>query len=289
MKKEIKKRFFPGDEWLYYKIYCGYKISDAILIEIIKPFTEELIKENYIKKWFFIRYNDPNYHLRFRLEVTDKQNIGHIINKFSNLIQAYIESKSVWMLQIDCYDREVDRYGLSTMELSEDIFFNDSVEIVNYLSKHRNGETEDNLISKSIFSLILIDFYLSNFKLSDTQKLKLMERFRDSFYKEFDINKDNKKQIERIYLTQKETIYKELLEPSNAITSIALKRNIEEILKVIDQNSITENKVLYLISSLIHMSLNRLYYSNNRIHELVCYDLMWKFYKSKISRNQIQV
>ncbi|MFB9077765.1 thiopeptide-type bacteriocin biosynthesis protein [Flavobacterium procerum] len=289
MNKEIKKRFFPGDEWLYYKIYCGYKISDTLLIEIIKPFTEELIKENYIKKWFFIRYNDPNYHIRFRLEVTDKQNIGHIINKFSNLAQAYIESRSVWMLQIDCYDREVDRYGLSTMELSEDIFFNDSLEITNYLSKHRNGETEDNLISKSIFSLTLIDFYLSNFKLSDTQKLKLMERFRDSFYKEFDINKYNKKQIERIYLTQKETIYKELLDPSNAISSIALKRNIEEILKVVDQNSITENKVFYLISSLIHMSLNRLYYSNNRIHELVCYDVMWKFYKSKISRNQSPV
>lgn len=288
MSNNIKKRFFPGDEWLYYKIYCGYKISDAILIEIIKPFTGELIKENYIKKWFFIRYYDPNYHIRFRLELTDTRNIGYIINKFKSLIQEYIESKSIWMLQIDCYDRETERYGLSTIELSEDIFFNDSVETVDYLSKHRDEETENNLISKSIFSLTLIDFYLSNFKLSDTQKLKLMEKSRDSFYKEFDINKDNKKQIERIYLTKKETIYKELLDPSNAISSITLKRNIEEILKVIDQNSIKENKVLYLISSLIHMSLNRLYYSNNRIHELVCYDLMWKFYKSKISRNQIQ-
>lgn len=288
MINKIKKRFFPGDEWLYYKIYCGYKISDTILLEIIKPFTEQLIKENYIKKWFFIRYNDPNYHIRFRLELTDTRNIGYIINKFSGLIQGYIESKSIWMLQIDCYDREAERYGLSTMELSEDIFFNDSLEIADYLSRHRNEETENNLISKSIFSLTLIDFYLSNFKLSDTQKLKIMEKSRDSFYKEFDINKDNKKQIERIYLTQKETIYKELLDSSNAISSIALKRNIEEILKVIDQNSISENKVLYLISSLIHMSLNRLYYSNNRIHELVCYDLMWKFYKSKISRNQIQ-
>ncbi len=289
MSNKIKKRFFPGDEWLYYKIYCGYKISDTILTEIIKPFTEELINENYIKKWFFIRYNDPNYHIRFRLELTDKQNIGHIILKFNNLIQGYIESKSVWMLQIDSYDREVERYGQNTIELSEELFFNESVEIVNYLSKHRKEEIDNNLISKSIFSLILIEFYLSNFRLSDIQKLNFMERLRNSFYKEFDIDKDNKKQIESVYLTHKETIYRELLDPLNTINSISLKRDVEQILKVTNQDSITENKLIYLISSYIHMSLNRLYYSNNRIHELVCYDVMWKFYKSKINRNQVHV
>jgi thiopeptide-type bacteriocin biosynthesis protein len=284
MVEKIKSRFFPGDDWLYFKIYCGYKVSDTLLTEIIKPFTEDLIRENHIKKWFFIRYNDPNYHIRFRVELTDKKNIGHVIHEFNNLLKDYIESKSVWSLQIDCYDREIERYGLNTMELAEEVFFNDSVEIINFLPTSKNEDTDIVSESKPIFSLKLIDFYLSHFGLTDSQKLSFMERLRDSFYKEFDINKDNKKQIEKVYNNHKESIYKQLLDTNNAITNTAIKHNIDEILKVTSQELASENKMTYLISSFIHMSLNRLYYSNNRIHELVCYDVLWKFYKSKISR-----
>lgn len=283
MDNKVKSRFFPGDEWLYYKIYCGQKISDTILTEIIKPFTEELINENYIKKWFFIRYNDSNYHIRFRLELTDKKNIGHIINKFSVLIQAYIESKSIWSLQIDCYDREIERYGFKTIELAEAIFSDDSIEVINFLLKSKNNDTNTAIVSKPIFSLKLIDFYLNTFGLSDLQKLKIMEKLRDSFYKEFNINKDNKKQIEQVYLSHKKSIYTELLDTNNAITNIEIKQNINNILRITKQDLITEDKFTYLISSFIHMSLNRLYYSDNRIHELVCYDVLWRFYKYKIN------
>ncbi|WP_035653001.1 thiopeptide-type bacteriocin biosynthesis protein [Flavobacterium sp. ASV13] len=284
MVEKIKNRFFPGDDWLYFKIYCGYKVSDVLLTEIINPLTEQLIRENYIKKWFFIRYNDPNYHIRFRLELTDKKNIGHVINEFNNLLQEYLESKSVWSLQIDCYDREIERYGLNTMELAEEVFFNDSVEIINFLATTKNDGPDIVPESKPIFSLKLIDFYLTHFELTDSQKLSFMERLRNSFNKEFDINKENKKQIEKVYNNHKESIHKQLLDTNNIITNTAIKYNIDEILKVIKQESIPENKLTYLISSFVHMSLNRLYYSNNRIHELVCYDVLWKFYKSKISR-----
>lgn len=284
MVEKIKSRFFPGDDWLYFKIYCGYRVSDILLTEIIKPFTEQLIRENYIKKWFFIRYTDPNYHIRFRLEFTDKKNIGHVINEFNKLLQEHLESKYVWSLQIDCYDREIERYGLSTIELAEEVFFNDSVEIINFLSTSKNDDSDITSESKPLYSLKLIDFYLRHFGLSDLQKLKFMERLRDLFNKEFDINKDNKKQIEKVYNNHKESIFKQLLDTNNTITNTAINYNIEEILKVTRQELATESQVTYLISNFIHMSLNRLYYSNNRIHELVCYSVLWKFYKSKISR-----
>ncbi|WP_409417646.1 thiopeptide-type bacteriocin biosynthesis protein [Flavobacterium sp. PS2] len=284
MINTLKRRFFVGDEWLYYKIYCGYKTSDTVLIEIIKPFTENLIKDGYIEKWFFIRYADPNNHIRFRIKLIDKKNIGYIIHNFNNLLQDYINSKSIWSLQIDCYDREIERYGLAIMELAEDVFFNDSTEIINFLSIPTNDDNALSKISKPIFSLKLIDSYLNNFKLSDFQKLKFIETLRNSFYKEFEINKENKKQIEKVYIEHKDSIYNELLNHSNSIINIEIKKNLEKILNITSRDLIEENKLTYLISSFIHMSLNRLYYSNNRIHELVCYDLLWRFYKFKINK-----
>jgi thiopeptide-type bacteriocin biosynthesis protein len=67
----IKRRFVPGSEWLYLKIYTGIKTSDTILEEAVHPLTEYFLENNYISEWFFIRYNDPKPHIRFRLKLNN--------------------------------------------------------------------------------------------------------------------------------------------------------------------------------------------------------------------------
>ncbi len=42
----------------------------------------------------------------------------------------------------------------------------------------------------------------------------------------------------------------------------------------------------HLMSSFIHMSMNRLFRAKNRVHELVCYDYLYRYYKSAIARSQ---
>ncbi|MEF9476554.1 thiopeptide-type bacteriocin biosynthesis protein [Chryseobacterium sp. 1B4] len=61
----------PGGNWIYYKLYMGTKSADEILEDKIKPLADQLIEENVIDQWFFIRYNDPKYHLRIRFKCTD--------------------------------------------------------------------------------------------------------------------------------------------------------------------------------------------------------------------------
>jgi len=61
----IKRTFIPGDEWLYIKLYTGYKTADTILTEILPEIISKLKDEQLIDKWFFIRYYDPHYHLSF--------------------------------------------------------------------------------------------------------------------------------------------------------------------------------------------------------------------------------
>jgi len=46
----MKRTFIPGDEWLYYKLYCGKKTADYILIDVIKPITEKLLSEGLINQ-----------------------------------------------------------------------------------------------------------------------------------------------------------------------------------------------------------------------------------------------
>ena len=71
----MNRVFSLGSEWVYFKIYSGYKIADVILLEYLKEKIELLQSENIIKKWFFIRYNDSDSHLRIRFQVDKVNNV----------------------------------------------------------------------------------------------------------------------------------------------------------------------------------------------------------------------
>ena len=45
-----------------------------------------------------------------------------------------MSSQQVYNLQFETYQREVERYGFDTMHLSEEIFFHQSVAVLNFIS-----------------------------------------------------------------------------------------------------------------------------------------------------------
>ncbi|OQY05888.1 MAG: hypothetical protein B6I20_00340 [Bacteroidetes bacterium 4572_117] len=68
-----------GNEWVYFKIYTGYKTADLVLTDAINPLAKELLEEEIIDKWFFIRYSDPDFNLRLRYRLTDLSQLGKLI------------------------------------------------------------------------------------------------------------------------------------------------------------------------------------------------------------------
>ena len=45
MKSTSKRTFYPGDEWLYFKLYTGIKTADDILIRSVFPVVKKLMRE----------------------------------------------------------------------------------------------------------------------------------------------------------------------------------------------------------------------------------------------------
>ena len=88
MKQQTVKRIFiPCDEWVYYKIYSGSRMADIILTDIIKPISRRFLSADIIDKWFFIRYSDPDPHLRVRFHYSNAYSINNIITEFNVVIQ----------------------------------------------------------------------------------------------------------------------------------------------------------------------------------------------------------
>ncbi|MCX8492045.1 MAG: thiopeptide-type bacteriocin biosynthesis protein, partial [Cyclobacteriaceae bacterium] len=126
---EVQRSFLSGDQWCYVKIYCGVKTADKILIDVLKPIAHELLAKEKITMWFFIRYADPDHHIRVRFS-------GHgnfyaeVTETLNKAFAPYLESHLIWKVQTDTYNRELERYGAVNMDNSESLFFYDSTSTI---------------------------------------------------------------------------------------------------------------------------------------------------------------
>src|SRR5690554_4816518 len=290
----IKRNFILGDEWLYYKIYSGAKTSDLTLTEVIEPVSKFLLNKNSIDKWFFIRYADPKHHLRLRFHYNDPKAVSEIINSLRPHFIDYANEDLIWKIQIDIYNRELERYGSKTMTLSETLFFQDSVAITEFLSLIEGDEGEN---LRWLFGLRMIDVLLNCFSLSIKNKYMLLEHLKTGFGNEFGINRFLKKQLDDKYRKERENIESFLVLVENEFPDynpildilLSYKVNITPIANEIvhlNTHKKLEVKLNNLLSSYIHMTMNRLFKSKNRVHELVVYDFLYRYYKSALAKSQ---
>ena len=286
----IQRHFFLGDNWIYLKIYTGFKTADLLLKEVIYPLSQYFYQHQFISHWFFIRYNDPDFHLRVRFYILETNNINEIIQQIHKLLQGYFTNSLIWKIQYDTYNREIERYGENTIDLSEQIFCADSEMIINLLINLQGNEPEKR---RWLFALRAIDELLTIFNYSIEKKLELLISLKDNFDKEFQIEvnlkkqfslgfRENRREIEKILKVNKEE--QPLLLPIFQ-KSEKIKRIADQILEY-ERDKTSQVPINELLCSHIHMMINRLFRTQQRKHELILYDFMFRYYDSEIAKEK---
>ena len=292
---EIQRSFIIGDEWSYFKIYTGFKTADAVLTGSLYPLANSLLSNQIIDKWFFIRYSDPKFHLRIRFHVNNPNHAPTVMMNFNQTIKKHVSNSLVWKVQADTYNRELERYGAETMELSETLFWHDSEMICKTIALD-SVKQDENL--RWLSGLKMIDVLLNDFGFSLSEKCDMFNTLQENFGKEFGINAEYRRQFGQKYRNEKAKIEKildknteqddEYVTLFNPIfeKSEASKQVIKEIRAKITANG---NPALNdSLSSYIHMMLNRLFRTQQRTHELVLYDYLFRYYNSMQARQNFR-
>lgn len=270
--------FYPGSEWLYFKIYTGVKTSDLVLLDVIKPFVEQLQNEHVIKKWFFIRYNDPKPHLRIRFNISNLNNYNYILEKINSLFGEYLNSGEISNIIIDTYKRELERYGESSIEYAEELFFRSSELILNFL------EYDDE--EKIMVALFYIDCILSKLGLSSEEKINWIKNFDNAFKTEFNADKNLNNQLKKKYNNFQPKYFEFIKSIAFKDIKYLITNNISDIHIVIEKILELEKKECLNVGmkdffqSIFHMHINRLFVSNQRFFEMIIYDYMLRFHKA---------
>lgn len=274
--KQIKRSFYPGSEWLYIKIYAGVGTCDELITDVLYKLSHKLERMGMISKWFFIRYSDPDFHLRYRLLLTDKSKMSDIISMLNTKLSKYILNHLVYRVSIDTYTREIERYGMSVMEDTETLFYENSKQISLLLGTIR--ATNENYRWMSAF--LLIDSFLESLGLTLEEKHTMMEHLNNSYCREFGFGLHNSKQLNTMYRDRKKLIEQTLRhEFSNS--------DFAPIYKLTGKFPVLKPSVARSLNkpSCVHMMMNRLFSSKNRLHELLVYNFMNRYYKSCMARN----
>jgi thiopeptide-type bacteriocin biosynthesis protein len=293
----ITRTFPPGSEWLYAKIYTGTATADRILRDVVRPLVEELLGSGAADRWFFIRYGDPDWHLRLRFHGAPDRLREKALPALEAAVTPLLQDGRIWRLQLDTYTREVERYGgPEGIVLAEQIFQADSEAVLEIIQCLDPGDA--GLDERWRLTLRGVDMLCQDFALDGPSKLALIRKVRKGFAREMRLDADLKAQIGEKFRKERKEL-EALLDPKNDVQS-ALSPGLEIFRRrsarlapiVAEVNAAKASDGLSvsieeLVLSCIHMHMNRLLRSAHRAHELVVYDYLARIYDTQIARAKV--
>ncbi len=276
------KRCFPlGTEWLYAKIYCGLHFADTLLKDLFPTFIAAINRKNAIKKWFFIRYNDPAPHIRLRVELSDPSYCSFVVSTINHLLEQFVEEGQISSISFDTYKREIERYTPLCMEPSEELFFRQSEIILMAIQQ-----------SSSINDRWLLAFQNME-SLFDAAKFTLFEKrdfciqMNTLYQQEFDNNKNLWVHLNNKFKDRKDWFAQPLDQLGETKEKLsAVQYSIFSTLRKHTDEEEFRSTRASLLSSYIHMFINRLFMSDQRLHELAVYHFMVCYYKMQIGKQK---
>ena len=148
----------PGGEWLTAKLYVPASQQTALVRDHLRARLPGLVSTAGADRWFFIRYRDPEPHLRVRLHGAPGDLWGTGLPCLAEMVRALRNAGLVRHMVIDGYQPELERYGgPAAMATAEAAFQADSdatLQILGLLTQGRSGLELPPVLALSLIDLI---------------------------------------------------------------------------------------------------------------------------------------
>ncbi|MEV0279768.1 lantibiotic dehydratase [Streptomyces sp. NPDC050610] len=128
----------PGGEWLYATVHCTAARHNELLADSMNSLLAGLPDE--VDRWFFIRYRDPDDHLRLRFHGTPEALTTTVLPSLHHWAGALRASHLIRGYGLRTYDPELERYGgPEAITAAERFFHADSTAAVEALALRESG------------------------------------------------------------------------------------------------------------------------------------------------------
>ncbi|CAH9050132.1 Nisin biosynthesis protein NisB [Pseudoalteromonas sp. CIP111854] len=283
---KVARSFAPGSEWLSAKVYLGNSTAENVLANVIYPLVTSLQHQGIIQGFFFLRYGDPDWHLRLRFNGDRQMLLTEVLPRLNQALEPLLLNGPVNNIVLDTYEQEVERYGGgSGVKLAEKLFHSNSNTCLQLLRKI--NELPDEYRWRSV--LQGCDQLLNAFDFDLTQKLSFITNLREGFGREFGDSGTLRKELGKKYRQYQEVIITDFTLDKNdeiiksckdiILSQVSEIRQIAiQYYRLEESNQLTES-LNNILSAILHMFNNRMFVAYSRQQEFVIYDLLRRYYE----------
>src|SRR5262249_4922426 len=280
-------------EWLYAKLYTGPATVDQVLRDVVKPVVQKVMDSGAADRWFFIRYRDPDWHLRLRFHGVPARLHKEVLPALQAATAPLLADGLLWRFQLDTYEREVERYGgVEGILLAERLFHADSDAIL-ALSDFIGADTRGDLRWR--LTLLGMHLLLVDLGFDLVTRRAVIRKTRDQFAAEFHTDAKFSHQLSTKFRPERrgvESLLKNALQSDTHLSDgleILRRRSATLVPVMTELRASAEDGTLSrplteLAPSYLHMHANRLLRCAHRAQELVLYDFLARSYESQGAR-----
>lgn len=289
----IERSFAPGSEWLYAKLYTGLAHADHALTSIVGPLAERWTESGLIDKWFFLRYYDPDFHLRIRFHGLPQTLSGPVLGELHAATSGYVKASELHRIQLDTYNREIERYGGSAaIELCESLFHADSVAAIKLLT-HYAGDAGHDLRWR--VAMLGADMIFDDLEVDLPTRHGVTGRLFKSAAAELHVGPPMRARLGAVFRAERDALSllrerrvdaDRALAPALAILHERSRNATRSARELLRREKDLTASLADIVASLAHMHINRLLSDNHRAHEAAVYFFLHKLYDAEIARSR---
>lgn len=276
------KRFMSyEDGWLFFKVYGSENFLHQLLTAKLIPFVTRLEKQGLLQKWFFIRYKDPDTHIRLRLYSPGMQAFEpKITDRLNVLLEAELASGAVHRLQSQLYERETARYQLMDYAQVETLFFIDSQAVAGLLCSQPSDLAPE---LRWLIAMLAADQLLDAFGYCLDSKFRFVSL----------VCQDTRVlRVDQLYRQHKSALVKLMQHPekyqplAETLTPLANRKAL--IQNLLDLLEVTDTKAcIPFIADMIHLFCNRYFSAHQKTHEAIIYHFLKKYYDFRLNIEKV--
>lgn len=284
----------PGSEWLYAKIYTGPGSVDRVLRDAITPLLAGARDAALVDRWFFLRYADPEHHLRVRFHGEPTRLAGTLVPALHDHLAPLLANGLVARVVLDTYVPEAIRYGgAAALPIAEQIFSADSDAVLAIVNLLEGDEGKD---ARWRLALLGTHMLLEDLGFDAAGRRSIIDGARAGFGREFRVDATMGRVLGKRYRAEHAAIVDLFavartggedhwlapgIEPlrarARALAPLAaqLRAHEEHLASPLPD----------IAWSLVHMHINRILHASPRAQELAIYDLLSRSYASNRHRS----
>lgn len=288
-----KRSFVPGSEWLYLRLFANPAVQDEVLCTV-GPTAEELAARGISRGWFFLRYDDPEPHLRLRLSGDPQRLLSEVLPALEASIAPLRASGLIWRVELDTYQREIERYGGSeAILLAERLFQADSEAVLGILGRLQGPEAP---LSRFQLALLGIELLLDDLDLWNGMRAQVVAELRQGLAAELSLDEPRRRQLGEKFREHGPALHKlfsaactpggDRQHPLGPGIRLFARRSqtvtqVAAALRELSSSGRLSRSISELSASFVHMHCNRLLTGAQRPQELVLYDMLARIFRSR--------